>query len=382
MGMRTIRFICFVVFFLTVYHAGAQSLDRVKLLLEQGQYRDAAVILRPLADGGNAEAQLLAAQLFFEGKGVIANEAQGKKYALLSAEQGNEDAMLLLIVKSESSQIYQLAKKYTDQHPYLKKGKIGLILAECYLSGKNGASKNETLGWEIIEKSDLYDQLMQDKKVLSGYWSYKMTQAGKDCLEDYADFLYKEKSYIRYNKLVSYIENDVYNSSAQQLKLKAESGNAWAMARLAKVYDEQGYETIAKSWAQKAVAAGSAYGQSVMEKYNYVPVTYSDISALSAPRYTKIEKITQEWDKTILHMKYTNIQGYKTINTNPNATITCNGKVYKLLRSSLPLSPQGKTMTYNETVYYELVFEGIPKSATSFNLTEGSWKWINVRFRR
>lgn len=380
--MRTIRFTIFAILFLIVCHAGAQSLDRVKYLLEQGQYRDAAVMLRPLADGGNAEAQYMAAKLFFEGMGVTASDAQGRKYASLAADQGHEKAMILLLNKVESPQMFKLAKKYTDQHPYLLKGEIGLILADCYMSGRRGGPKDEILAWTIVEQNDMFEKLMQDKKVQKEYWNFNMQQTGKSCIEDYADYLYKTGTSSRYNMLVTYIENEVYNSSAQQLKLKAESGNAWAMARLAKVYDEQGYETIAKSWAQKAVAAGSAYGQSVMEKYNYVPVTYSDISASSAPRYTKIEKITQEWDKTILHMKYTNIQGYKSINTNPNATITCNGKVYKLLRSSLPLSPRGKTMTYNETVYYELVFEGIPKSATSFNLTEGSWKWINVRFRR
>ena len=359
----------------------AQSLDRVKSLLGQGQYREAAVMLRPLADGGNAEAQYIAAQLFFEGKGVTANEAQGKKYATLAADQGHEEAIILLLEKSKAPQTFQFAKKYTDQHPYLKRGKVGIILAGCYLSGESGTAKNEALGWRIIEESDLFDQMMQDKKILSDYWGFRMRQAGKDCLEDYADLLYKEGSFIRYNKLVSYIEDVVYNSSAQQLKSKAESGNPWAMARLAKVYDEQGYETIAKSWAQKAVDAGSAYGRVVMEKYNYVPITYTDISAESGPRYTKIEKVTQEWDKTVIQLKFTNSQGHEWVYTDPGTTITCNGKEYKMISSTLPLRANEKRITYNETVYYTMVFEGIPHSARIFNLNQGSWKWTNVRFR-
>ena len=285
--------------FLIVGKTNAQSLERVKSLLEQGLYREAAVQLRPLADGGNAEAQYLAAKLFFEGMGVTANETQGKKYASLAADQGNEDAMLMLLKKSKSPETYQLAKKYTDRHPYLKRGKIGLILADCYLTGKRGIAKNEALGWEIVEQSNLFDQVMQDNNNLqSNYWSFKMQQAEKRCIEDYADFLYSTGHSELYNKLVSYIESVVYNSSAQQLKARAESGNPWAMARLAKIYDEQGYEVTAKSWAQKAVDAGSFYGRAVMEKYNYVPVTYSDITADTSPRYTKIEKVIQEWDKT------------------------------------------------------------------------------------
>ena len=59
-----------LVVFLMTNHVNAQSLSYVKSLMEQGMYLDAAKRLRPLADGGNAEAQVMAAQLFFEGKGV------------------------------------------------------------------------------------------------------------------------------------------------------------------------------------------------------------------------------------------------------------------------------------------------------------------------
>ena len=52
----------------------AQSLSYAKSLIEQGKYLEAAKQLRPLADGGNAEAQYLAATLFFDGKGVSRSE--------------------------------------------------------------------------------------------------------------------------------------------------------------------------------------------------------------------------------------------------------------------------------------------------------------------
>ena len=69
----------------------------VNYYMEQGDYLNAAKELRPLADGGNAEAQLLAAKLFFEGKGVIQSDAQGVNYATMAADQGNVEGIELLL---------------------------------------------------------------------------------------------------------------------------------------------------------------------------------------------------------------------------------------------------------------------------------------------
>ena len=74
----------------------AQSMYMAKQYYDQGKYLEAAKQLRPLADGGNAEAQVMAAQLFFEGKGVKKNETQGVKYATLAANQGNEEGIMLM----------------------------------------------------------------------------------------------------------------------------------------------------------------------------------------------------------------------------------------------------------------------------------------------
>ena len=107
-------------YMITMLSMHAQSVSYAQSLINQGRYLDAAKQLRPLADGGNAEAQLLAAQLFFEGKGVAKNNAQGVKYASLAADQGNEDAMLLLVghyEKSNPSKVYELANKYNVDMP-------------------------------------------------------------------------------------------------------------------------------------------------------------------------------------------------------------------------------------------------------------------------
>ena len=54
-------------------NVSAQSMQMAKYYYEQGKYLEAAKQLRPLADGGNAEAQCMAAGMFFEGKGIQKN---------------------------------------------------------------------------------------------------------------------------------------------------------------------------------------------------------------------------------------------------------------------------------------------------------------------
>lgn len=87
------------IYLMLTLEASAQQYDlkRAKSAIDKGEYTEGAKILRPLADGGNAEAQYLAAWLFFWGKGVIPSDEQGVKYATMAAEQGNMNAVRLLI---------------------------------------------------------------------------------------------------------------------------------------------------------------------------------------------------------------------------------------------------------------------------------------------
>ena len=101
----------------------AQSVSYAKSLIDQERYLEAAKQLRPLADGGNAEAQYLAAWLFFKGKGVSKSETQGIKYATMATNQGNKDAMMLIMEHfyrtNNHTKIYETCKKYISKHPYL-----------------------------------------------------------------------------------------------------------------------------------------------------------------------------------------------------------------------------------------------------------------------
>ena len=72
--------ITFLLFTLTMaIYAQSWELRMAKQYIENGDYKSAALKLRPLAEGGNAEAQYLAAGLFMEGNGVIKSEVQDRK---------------------------------------------------------------------------------------------------------------------------------------------------------------------------------------------------------------------------------------------------------------------------------------------------------------
>lgn len=97
------------------------NLNRAKQLINQEKYLDGAKLLRPLADGGNAEAQELAAWLFFSGKGVVASGEQGVKYATMAAEQGRSWALSMLITyycsNSQKDNAIKVFGKYAIRFP-------------------------------------------------------------------------------------------------------------------------------------------------------------------------------------------------------------------------------------------------------------------------
>ena len=123
--MRKILISMVAMLLMTAMQMKAQSVDYAKYLIEQGKYLEAAKELRPMADGGNAKAQYLAATLFFEGKGINKNDEQGVKYATLSANQGNTDAIILLADYYKSNnQLDKMFSAYSgavSQSIYLEK---------------------------------------------------------------------------------------------------------------------------------------------------------------------------------------------------------------------------------------------------------------------
>jgi uncharacterized protein len=72
------------------------TVDDALRAVQSGRTADAVQILQPLADKGNALAQLQLGMLYYNGKGVKENEKLAIDLLTKSANQGNVEAMLQL----------------------------------------------------------------------------------------------------------------------------------------------------------------------------------------------------------------------------------------------------------------------------------------------
>ena len=245
----------------------AQSLDYIKSQIDHGSYLEAAKQLRPLADGGNAEAQVLAAKLFFEGKGVQKNEQQGFKYATMAANKGNEDAVVLMAdyysSKGNDTKAYQTLDKYVAQLNAWK-GPLGVEYAKYLIQGK-GTEKNPVRGYQLMELGGNTD---------SPGWKYLFANA-KDYLETLAQANGKKvpeyvvwannEGIVSRLAAVEMVRNYKWDSNKillfQDYLNFANNNNAWAMYIVARLFEEglgtQEDPLSAKSWYYKAQNAGN-----------------------------------------------------------------------------------------------------------------------------
>lgn len=144
--------ITFLLFTLTMaIYAQSWELRMAKQYIENGDYKSAALKLRPLAEGGNAEAQYLAAGLFMEGNGVIKSEVQAVKYYQLSAQQLYKPAIFDLseyyVRRNEYSKMYMLIKGACDRNEDFLLDETGFILGKMHYEGK-GTEKDMEQGWK------------------------------------------------------------------------------------------------------------------------------------------------------------------------------------------------------------------------------------------
>ena len=75
--------------------AGA-DLESARRAYEQKDYASAFKELTPLAEKGNADAQLLLGKMYMRGQGVLKDDDQAVKWFRASATQGNADAQFFL----------------------------------------------------------------------------------------------------------------------------------------------------------------------------------------------------------------------------------------------------------------------------------------------
>ena len=300
--MKTLRLLFLTFTLLGTMCVRAQSpMWMAKEYIKEGNYQAAARQLRPLADGGDAEAQLLAAKLFLEGKFNTAKaEEQGVKYATMAADQGNEEAITLLMERNwlkDPETAFAILKKYTDKFPYLRKGGIGASLADCYLQG-HGTERNEALGWQLLEDNEQFEILMMDIKKKSQYMKYKVAQAGKSSYEDYADYLFARHENAKFKEVCDFIE-ELHPQISLHHEMNADRGNAFSAAWVANKEYEADNLVKAREYLQKAISRGSAYGRSLQEKINYMPIAF--IINLKYDNRTRFVKVEHRYDKTILH---------------------------------------------------------------------------------
>lgn len=361
------RFLFSTLFLLTVVSMGAQSLSYVKDLIEQGRYIDAAKRLRPLADGGNADAQVMAAQLFFEGKGVSKNDAQGVKYATLAANQGNEEAVKLLANHywlTNPKKAYETLKYYIDHHPYLKKKGVGLMLAECYYRPV-GTQKNEELGWAIAEANEQWETYLKNNEVATHYYDYQIRKVGKDNIEDYADYLFGQRQKVKFKEICDYIKQqhpDIMNYYLQ----RGTEGNGLALAMLADYYYDRDLRSQARDCLKKSLAVGSAYGRSLVQKVEYEPVTYNHLECywVNATNYMDLYllKIEHKYNKTIFYFNFKAKNDGAWIRFDKGFYALCDDNKRKYMMTS-PTTRKTNTknnMRTGNDNYFTLEFEGMP----------------------
>ena len=389
----------------------AQSLSYAKTLIEQGRYLEAAKQLRPLADGGNAEAQYWASYLFFEGKGVTKNVNQGVKYATLSANQGYEMGVCALFdyyssIKNDVK-AFSVLKMYTDKFPKLRFANYtGIRLIQCYVEGK-GTAKNEKLGWRLFEDNNDYEWNINNLGAAEMYWNFKAEEVGTCDMFDYADYLYCHAYKSKYKELEKYITNKKCHTAADWAE-EADNGHAWAKAKLAEIYLNENNPQRAYALAKLAMEQGSCLAKEIFERAeksinrmiqssstnnNSSRAYSSGINSSAKTGFYKVNKYRTSATDVILTkidvgksyttitLKYrNNTNGARRLTINPNTHVEYNGRTYGMTGNSVP--PSGILVGGNGSYEFTISFPQIPTNGSDgFNLIEnGSWKFYNITY--
>src|SRR5450756_814085 len=93
--LKQILLVCVCMFALTG-QAIADSLSDAKGAYDAGDYAKAATLFRPLAEQGDASAQVVLGVMYDNGEGVLQDDKEAVKWFRLAADQGNADAQFNL----------------------------------------------------------------------------------------------------------------------------------------------------------------------------------------------------------------------------------------------------------------------------------------------
>lgn len=372
--MNATKHILLLLLTLTVYVAASgQSLTSAKRYYDNGDYLEAAKQLRPLADGGDAEAQLMAAQMFFDGLGVTKNEAQGVKYMTMSADQGHVPAIEKLMnyyANKDDPKTYSLAVNYAGKYPELKKGVVGIVMVKCLFEGRMGAEQDSTAAWKLIEGNENFDELMSDRDFAKQYFEYKSREAKKESIDELAEYLFETPGkYSLWTRINTYLKEE-YDTHEKMLS-KAEGGSVWAMNSLASYYYSKNETEKALEWATKAADKNSMRGRNMVERINFVPFTCNNISIGSqSDKRTSIESVKVDFDEITINFVFRN-NGYSAwiaIATDM-CLVSSAGVKYRMLSSTLPVLPKTRQVSFSDVVHYSVTFLS-PSKLDAFSISE------------
>lgn len=224
------------------------NLNSAKELINQGKYLEGAKLLRPLADGGNAEAQELAAWLFFSGKGVTASNEQGIRYATKAAEQGRIGAASMLIAHHNSN---------------LQKDKAIEVFG-------NFTCKYPEMGVELVQEMD--EECLNP--IVGGYFEKKMSDFGITNSETFIEKLYETNPiegelFMELSIVSRGNASNYYNRVKQTLNNSENQSLGFAiLAKLA--FEGKGIQQNHRRgmvYATNAAKNGSHMGKYLLQKY-------------------------------------------------------------------------------------------------------------------
>ena len=91
-----VMFVGFILLLSFAARVAARPLEDATIAIERREYATAIQILRPLAEQGNADAQVVLAMMFITGRGVPQDHAEGVKWLQKGANHRNAVAQCLL----------------------------------------------------------------------------------------------------------------------------------------------------------------------------------------------------------------------------------------------------------------------------------------------
>lgn len=196
----------------TAFAATATDItDKAAAMIKRGEYKQAAMLLRPEAEKGEPQASFLAAQLFFDGKGVIKSEQQGFKYLTQAADKGMSDAVAYLAYKKEQkgdikgavAALEKFRADFPDTFGQFDNNPLPLTLGKLYRDryAELGIDRNEATrkAWEVVRTNGAG---MNDIRSNPGPWLESLMALHNTDLQGLADYFMSQFDFFMPNDVI------------------------------------------------------------------------------------------------------------------------------------------------------------------------------------